>query len=98
MRARAWLITSWTGRSFLAAVALKGVMLAAVAATGGSPTLEFFDRAVNLALIVLLVASIYRLTELVRARMLWRVRRKLILSYILIGAVPFTLLGAFTLL
>jgi serine phosphatase RsbU (regulator of sigma subunit) len=73
-------------------------VLAAVAATGGSPTLEFFDRAVNLALIVLLVASIYRLTELVRARMLWRVRRKLILSYILIGAVPFTLLGAFSLL
>jgi serine phosphatase RsbU (regulator of sigma subunit) len=98
MRERAWLITSWTGRSFLAAVLFKGLVLAALAATGGSATLEFLDRAVNLALIVLACVSIYQLTQLVRARMLWRVRRKLILSYILIGAVPFLLLVAFSLL
>jgi serine phosphatase RsbU (regulator of sigma subunit) len=98
MRERAWLISSWTGRSFLAAVLLKGLVLVAIAATGGSATLEFFDRAVNLALIVLASFSIYQLTQLVRARMLWRVRRKLILSYILIGAVPFLLLVAFSVL
>ena len=85
MRERAWLITSWTGRSFLAAVLLKLLVLVALAATDGSATLEFLDRAVNLALIVLACVSIYQLTQLVRARMLWRVRRKLILSYILIG-------------
>jgi sigma-B regulation protein RsbU (phosphoserine phosphatase) len=77
---------------------LKGLGLVGLATTNGSATLEFFDRAVTLALIVLACVSIFQLTQLVRARALWRVRRKLMLSYILIGAVPFLLLMAFSLL
>ena len=98
MRERAWLITSWAGRSFLAALALKAGVLLVLWATGGSPALESIDRAVSLALIVVAGLSIYQLTRLMRARLLWRVRRKLILSYILVGAVPFLLLVAFSLL
>ena len=98
MRERAWLITSWAGRSFLAALALKAGVLLVLWATGGSPALESIDRAVSLALIVVAGFSIYQLTRLMRARLLWRVRRKLILSYILVGAVPFLLLVAFSLL
>ena len=56
------------------------------------------DRAVNLALIVLAVATVYRLTTLARSGLLWRVSRKLILSYILVGAVPILLLVTFSLL
>ena len=56
------------------------------------------DRAVNFALIVLACASIYRLTRIARSGILWRVSRKLILSYILVGAVPILLLITFSLL
>lgn len=40
----------------------------------------------------------YRLRRLARSRVLWRVSRKLILSYILIGAVPILLIITFSLL
>ncbi len=53
---------------------------------------------VNLALIVLAVATVYRVTTLARSGLLWRVSRKLILSYILVGAVPILLLVTFSLL
>jgi serine phosphatase RsbU (regulator of sigma subunit)/energy-coupling factor transporter transmembrane protein EcfT len=56
------------------------------------------DRAVNLALIVLIVATVYRVTALARSSLLWRVSRKLILSYILVGAVPILLIVTFSLL
>jgi serine phosphatase RsbU (regulator of sigma subunit) len=56
------------------------------------------DRGVNLALIVLAAATVYRLIMLVRSGLLWRVSRKLILSYILVGAVPILLLVTFSLL
>src|SRR5712691_8191404 len=98
MSERAWLVTSWTGRSFLAAIVLKALVLAAIWTTGGSPGLEYADRAVNLAIIILAILAIHQVTVLARARLLWRVRRKLILSYILIGAVPILLLVAFSLL
>ena len=56
------------------------------------------DRAVNLGLIVLAAVSVYRLSRLARSGLLWRVSRKLILSYILVGAVPILLLVTFWLL
>jgi serine phosphatase RsbU (regulator of sigma subunit) len=56
------------------------------------------DRAVNFALIVLAAATVYRLMTLARSGILWRVSRKLILSYILVGAVPILLLVTFSLL
>ena len=56
------------------------------------------DRAVNLALIVLAAITIYRVSRLARSGLLWRVSRKLILSYILVGAVPILLLVTFSLL
>jgi len=56
------------------------------------------DRAVNFGLIVLAGASLYRLTTLARSGILWRVSRKLILSYVLVGAVPILLLVTFSLL
>ena len=56
------------------------------------------DRAVNLAIIVLAVFTIYRVTTLARSGLLWGVSRKLILSYILVGAVPILLIVTFSLL
>lgn len=62
------------------------------------PALDYLERAINLALIVLACIWIYRLRTLARAGLLWRVSRKLILSYVLIGAVPILLLITFSLL
>jgi len=56
------------------------------------------DRAVNVALIALAALSVYRFSKLARNGMLWRVSGKLILSYILVGAVPILLLVTFSLL
>ncbi|RPI56318.1 MAG: HAMP domain-containing protein [Acidobacteria bacterium] len=54
------------------------------------------DRAVNLALLALAALTAYRLTRLARSGLLWRVSRKLVLSYILVGAVPILLLVTFS--
>lgn len=56
------------------------------------------DRAVSLGIIALTVVTIYRITRLAPSGILWRVSRKMILSYILVGAVPFLLLLTFALL
>ncbi|MEO5740152.1 MAG: SpoIIE family protein phosphatase [Vicinamibacterales bacterium] len=56
------------------------------------------DRLVNLGLIALAIATVYRVTTFARPDLLWRVSRKLILSYILVGAVPILLLVTFSLL
>jgi serine phosphatase RsbU (regulator of sigma subunit) len=56
------------------------------------------DRAVNFALLALAGVSVYRVTRLARSGLLWRVSRKLILSYVLVGAVPILLLVTFSML
>ena len=63
-----------------------------------APDQVVLDRAINFALIVLAAASAYRVTKLARAGLLWPVSRQLILSYILVGAVPILLLITFSLL
>jgi serine phosphatase RsbU (regulator of sigma subunit) len=62
------------------------------------PDQLLLDRAINLVFLVLAGISILRITRQVRSALLWRVSRKLILSYILIGAVPILLLVTFSLL
>ncbi len=63
-----------------------------------APDHTALDRTVNFALIALAAVSAYRLTKLARSGILWRVSGKLILSYILVGAVPILLLVTFSLL
>ena len=63
-----------------------------------APDQGTLDRAVNLALVALAAASIYRITNAARSGVLWRVSRKLILSYLLVGAVPILLLVTFSFL
>jgi serine phosphatase RsbU (regulator of sigma subunit)/energy-coupling factor transporter transmembrane protein EcfT len=77
---------------WIAAIALKLLVWLA------APASVALDRTVNFAILVLAAATVYRLTTLARSGLLWRVSRKLILSYILVGAVPFLLLLTFSLL
>ena len=63
-----------------------------------TPDQDLPDRAVNLLLIALAAVSFYRVANAARSGVLWRVSRKLVLSYLLVGAVPILLLVTFSIL
>src|SRR4029077_2210638 len=85
----------WPGRVFLAAAVIKLIVVVwrleaplpgAMTATSGFATL---------GLVVALAVFSWRLFVQVKRRLLWRVRRKLILSYIFIGVIPSVLILTF---
>jgi sigma-B regulation protein RsbU (phosphoserine phosphatase) len=96
--ARHLLLRTWPGRLFIVAAAFKFV-IALLRLVGEVPA---FVRAINTAATIGLAFSVLffvtRLIFLVQRRLLWRVRRKLILSYIFIGVVPSLLILGFFLL
>jgi sigma-B regulation protein RsbU (phosphoserine phosphatase) len=93
--ARAWLTQTLAGRLLLAGVALKLVAWAGIL-TGWRPGLfDVLDTLGGLAILVSAVVIGYRVYAITRHRLLWRVRRKLILSYIFIGVVPVILVAIF---
>jgi phosphoserine phosphatase RsbU/P len=92
------LLTTWPGRLFLVATALKLVVAALRRATGLPDALEVVSSAATIGLILSVGFFVWRLFLLLKRRLLWRVRRKLILSYIFIGVVPALLIIAFFIL
>ena len=93
--ARQMLLHSWAGRLFIVAAAVKMLVsvLRSVATVPGA--IEVLSSAATLGLVVAVGSFIWRLFVLTQRRLLWRVRRKLILSYIFIGVVPALLIIAF---
>src|SRR5688572_2350987 len=89
------LFRTWFGRLFLVATALKFVV-ALWRLTGALPT---FARVVSgvatVGLAIALTVFAWRLFVQIKRRLLWRVRRKLILSYIFIGVIPSLLILVF---
>jgi serine phosphatase RsbU (regulator of sigma subunit) len=59
---------------------------------------SILSSAATIGLVISVAVFVWRLFVLVRQRLLWRVRRKLILSYIFIGVVPSLLIVIFFLL
>ena len=95
---RAVLLHSWAGRLFIVGTAIK-LAIAALRRVGTVPQfVEVLSSAATIALAVSVVYLLWRLFVLVHRRLLWRVRRKLILSYIFIGVVPALLIIGFCLL
>jgi sigma-B regulation protein RsbU (phosphoserine phosphatase) len=86
--------TIW-GRVLLVAGAAK--LLAAVTSAIIEPTglIALLDGLASLALVLVALYGLGRLFGVVKRRLLWRVRRKLILSYVFIGFVPAILIAAF---
>ena len=85
---------SGPGRTILAVLVLKTV----VGLSGGAAApgwLRVLDAAGTVALVAALGYLLVRVLNLLQQRFLWRVRRKLVLSYVLIGFVPILLFGAF---
>ena len=60
--------------------------------------LRVLGSAGSVVLVVALVYLLVRILALLQRRLLWRVRRRLVLSYILIGFVPIVLIVSFFLL
>jgi sigma-B regulation protein RsbU (phosphoserine phosphatase) len=93
------LLHTLPGRSIVIGLVVKALVSLVGLALGHVPT--FFtvvDTVAGLAVAAGLVYFAFRLTVLAKRRLLWRVRRKLILSYVFIGFVPALLLAAFSLL
>jgi sigma-B regulation protein RsbU (phosphoserine phosphatase) len=89
------------GRAIVVGLGVKLAVWLVRLATGGGNVPAFFavvDTMAGLAVAAGLVYFAVRLIVLAKRRLLWRVRRKLILSYIFIGFVPALLLVAFSLL
>ena len=88
--------TSTLGRILIVTIGLKLV----VGVIGGAAPswLEVLDFAGSIVLVVGLGYLLVRILALLQRRLLWRVRRKLVLSYILIGFVPLVLVVLFFLM
>jgi serine phosphatase RsbU (regulator of sigma subunit) len=92
------LLSTWQGRLFIISAALK-IVVALLRLTGVLPALvSVLSSAATIGLIISLSVFIWRLFVLMKQQLLWRVRRKLILSYIFIGVVPSLLIVIFFLL
>jgi len=87
------------GRLIVVGVAIRLLILAADAIAGPLPT--FFAVADTVAALAIAIGAVYfvvRLFIAAKRRLLWRVRRKLILSYIFVGFIPAILIVVFFLL
>src|SRR3982751_5927647 len=87
------------GRAIVIGVAIRLGVYAIGAAMGGVPVfLNVIDTVASIGLAVGAGYFAYRLFLLGKHRLLWRVRRKLILSYVFIGFIPAALIVSFFLL
>ena len=92
------MLGTWPGRAVIAGGLVKLTSLAIRGAAGPVAAVEIIGSLGTLALLIGLAYYLARLVSLARRHLLWRVRRKLIISYILIGLVPALLIICFCLL
>src|SRR5690242_18354484 len=96
---RATLFGTVPGRAIVVGVAIKAALGAVRALFASLPALlSVIETIAGIAVAAGCVYFLVRLAVIVKRRLLWRVRRKLILSYIFIGFVPALLIVAFFLL
>ena len=88
--------TSTLGRILIGTLGFKLV----VGVLGGAAPgwLQALDSAGTIVLVVAIGYLLVRILALLRRRLLWRVRRRLVLSYVLVGFVPIVLIVSFFLL
>lgn len=94
---RGWLFRTLPGRTLVLGLAIKAVTWP----LGFAMALPWALDAGDMGSLALLFAAAYGLTRLAmwaKRRLLWRVRRKLILSYVFVGVVPALLVVTFFLL
>ncbi|MEO8258591.1 MAG: SpoIIE family protein phosphatase [Acidobacteriota bacterium] len=93
------LLRTLPGRAIVLGLAARlAVYVAAVVLGAAPPVFGVIDTAASVALAIGAGYFVFRLMVAAKRRLLWRVRRKLILSYIFIGFIPALLIVAFFLL
>jgi serine phosphatase RsbU (regulator of sigma subunit) len=90
------LLHTLPGRAIVLGAVIKIGLAPLRLVLGAAPAfLSVIDTVAGIAVAAGLAWFVFRLLVLAKRRLLWRVRRKLILSYIFIGFVPAILIGAF---
>jgi phosphoserine phosphatase RsbU/P len=92
------LLHTMPGRAIVIGLAIKLLIALIARVTGVPPFLRVVDTVAGLAIAAGATYYLFRLVVVAKRRLLWRVRRKLILSYIFVGFVPALLIVAFFLL
>lgn len=93
------LLHTLPGRAIVIGIVVRLVVYAIGVLVGGVPAfLGVIDTVAGVVLAVGAAYFVFQLLVIAKQRLLWRVRRKLILSYIFIGFVPAMLIVAFFLL
>ena len=96
---RGALLHTLPGRAIVIGLAIKlAVFFVGLASGGVPPFFAVVDTVAGVAAAVGLAYFTFRLIVLAKRRLLWRVRRKLIISYVFIGLIPALLLVLFSLL
>jgi sigma-B regulation protein RsbU (phosphoserine phosphatase) len=90
-----WLTGTRLGRTALAGLVVKAIVQFLRPLVGSSSAVEGLDVLASVVLVAVAVIMLVRWLGHVRRILLWRVRRKLLLSYFLIGVVPAFLLVLF---
>ena len=92
---RRLLLLRWPGRALFGGLTLRLLVLLADWAFGGTVVTRLVGISASLAIIVGGAVVGWWIFQRGRARLLWRVRDRLVVSYVLIGVVPALLIGAF---
>ena len=95
---RTWLLKTFPGRALVLGIAIKVVTWPLGFAVMLPAWLDAIDMVGSLALLFGVAYGLTRLAVWAKRRLLWRVRRKLILSYVFVGVVPALLVITFFLL
>jgi sigma-B regulation protein RsbU (phosphoserine phosphatase) len=95
---RTWLLRTFPGRALVLGAAIKLITWPVRLASTLPPALEAIDMVGSLALLFAVAYGLTRISVWSKRRLLWRVRRKLILSYVFVGVVPALLVITFFLL
>jgi sigma-B regulation protein RsbU (phosphoserine phosphatase) len=95
---RSWLLRTFPGRALTLGLAIKAITWPVNLFSTLPPALEAIDMVGSLALLFALAYGLTRFAVWAKRRLLWRVRRKLILSYVFVGVVPALLVITFFLL
>ena len=95
---RRWLLKTLPGRALVLGIAIKAITWPLGFAITLPRWLDAIDMVGSLALLFGVAYGLTRLAVWAKRRLLWRVRRKLILSYVFVGVVPALLVINFFLL
>src|SRR5688572_13160416 len=95
---RRWLLKTLPGRALVLGIAIKAITWPLGLAITLPRWLDAIDMVGSLALLFGVAYGLTRLAVWAKRRLLWRVRRKLILSYVFVGVVPALLVITFFLL